>query len=84
MEAVTWWKPERRGSSHVVPPLAGQEMDNPAPGPDMDPPPDDDLYEIDADDRASADDDGLPPFTGEDLEDADDHRDDRLPPLPTM
>lgn len=65
--------------------LTGQEADYPLPGPDMEPPADEDMYDVDVDgvDPDVADDSGLPPFTGEDMEDFDDPRK-RGPYTPTM
>ena len=64
--------------------LMGQEADQPLPGPDMEPP-GEDMYDVDDDgvDPAVADDSGLPPFTGEDMEDFDDPRK-RGPHTPTV
>ena len=67
--------------------LLSQETEHPAQGPDMEPPSDEDLYDVDVDPDIDnpdvADDTGAPPFTGEDVEDVDDRRR-RGPHSPTM
>ena len=63
---------------NTMPRLVGQEAEYPAPGPDMEPPSDEDLYDVDVnpdvDDPDVADDSSAPPFTGEDVEDIGDER----------
>ena len=62
MECVTWWKPDlgppRRGSRRLYRTQETEEVPN---KPDIPQPPDWELPDV-------ANDSGLPPFTGEDLE----------------
>jgi hypothetical protein len=70
MEVVMWWRRDQKKTSKQHPIVEGQEPQPPWNAPDMDPLPDtrhEDVPEHDMDDVA--DDSGVPPFTGEDVED---------------
>ena len=62
MECVTWWKPGNGPPKRVNwPTYRTQETEDGSNGPDIKRPPDQELPDV-------ANDTGMPPFTGEDLE----------------